>query len=228
NDVQTGEQGQTLVEHGAHDMTVASVAKELQGQQRPHRTRGRDHLGSRESGLREELVQPGGSQPWEEQKQPTELGAKATGLQVESADISRFGRHGSRIVGPLVIASSRQLGKPLLFEDRGDHRWAERLAVAGDGAADVVDGEILLPQRDDLFTKPLLLAWRSAFACGGEEKVPLVLLAKLMDKDTKAARSIAEPLGRFGRRDTLDEESAQRLVLSMVGVGWLQELTGQR
>ena len=36
DDVQAGEEGQSLVEHGAHDVTVACVAEELQGQQRPH------------------------------------------------------------------------------------------------------------------------------------------------------------------------------------------------
>ena len=127
----------------------------------------------------------------------------------------------------LVVSPARQLGEPLLLEDRGDDGRAERLAVTSEGAADVVDGEVLLPQGDDPIAEPLLLAWRPAFACVGEEEVALALLAELMDEDAKAARSIAEPPGRFGRGDTLDEEGAEGLVLPMVGVGWLQELAGQ-
>ena len=43
DDVQSGEEGQPLVEHGAHDMAVAGAAEELQRQQRTHGTGGRDH-----------------------------------------------------------------------------------------------------------------------------------------------------------------------------------------
>ena len=68
-----------------------------------------------------------------------------------------------------------------------------------------------------------LLAWRSSFARGGEEEVPLALIAELMDEDAKATRRVAEPPGRLGGGDALDEEGAEGLVLSMVGVCGLQE-----
>ena len=192
DDVQAGEEGQPLVEHGAHDVAVACVAEELQGQQRPHGAGGRDHLRAGESGPREELVQVGGRQPGEEEEQAAELGAEVARRQVELADIGDIGGHGPGLVGPLVVAPPRQLGEALLLEDRGDGRRAERLAVAGQGAADVVDGEVLLAQGDDLIAEPSLLAGRPAFACGRDEEVAVGLIAELMDEDAKAPRRVAE------------------------------------
>jgi hypothetical protein len=61
--------------------------------------------------------------------------------QVELADVGHFGHNGTGLVGPLVVATSRQFGETLFLQDRGDRRRAERLVVAGEGAADVVDGD---------------------------------------------------------------------------------------
>ena len=208
-------------------MAVACVAEELQRQQRPHGARGRDHLRAGESGPREELVQVGGDQPGEEQEQAAELGAEVARRQVELADVGHIGHDGAGLVGPLVVEPSRQLGEALLLQDRGDGRRAERLAVAGEGAADVVDGEVLLPQGDDLFPQPLLLAGRSALACGRDEEVAFGLIAELMDEDAKAPRGVAEASGRLGGGETVDEEGPEGFVLSMGGVGGLQEAAGQ-
>jgi hypothetical protein len=91
-----------------------------------------------------------------------------------------------------------------------------------------VDGEVLLSEGNDLFPKPLLLARGSAFASGGSEEVAFDLMAKLMNEDAKAAQSITELPGRFGRSKALDEEGSKGLVLSVGGVGRLQEPAGQR
>ena len=139
-------------------MTVACVPEELQCQQRSYRAGGRDHLRPGESSPGEELVQVGGPQPWEEQEQAAELGAEIARRQVELADVRHFGNHGAGLVGPLVVKSPWQLGEALHLQNRGDGRRTQRLAVAGEGAADVVDGEVLLPQRDDLFPQSILLA----------------------------------------------------------------------
>jgi hypothetical protein len=209
-------------------VTVSCVAEELHRQQRSHRARGGDHLRAGETAPDEELVQVGRDQPRQEQEQTTELGAEVAWREVEPTDVGHISHDGTGLVGPFVIGSSRQLREPLFLEDHGDRRRAERLAVAGEGAADVVDGEVLLPECDDLFPKPFLLARRSAFASGGDEEVSLELIAELMDEDAKTARCIAEPPGRFGGGDTLDEEGPEGLVLSVSGVGWLQEQASQR
>ena len=147
--------------------------------------------------------------------------------QVELADVGHIGHDGTGLVGPLVVAPSRQFGEALFLQDRGDRRRAERLAVAGQGTADVVDGEVLLPQRDDLFPQPLLLAGRPALPRGRDEEVAPGLIAELMDEDPKAPRCVAEASGRLGRGETVDEEGPQGFVLPMGGVGGLQEPAGQ-
>ncbi len=189
---------------------------------------GRDHLRAGEAAPRQELVQVGGDQPGEEQEQAAELGAEVARRQVELADVGHLGDDGARLVGPLVVDPPRQLGEALLLEDRGDGRRAERLAVAGQGAADVVDGEVLLAQGDDLLPQPFLLAGWSALAWGGDEEIAVGLTAELVDEDAEAPGRVAEASGHLGGWEAVDEEGSEGLVLSMGGVGRLQEAAGQR
>ena len=179
-------------------MTVARAAEELQGQQRPQGATGRDHVRSGEAGARQGRVQVDGDQVGQEEEQAAELGVDGARSQVELTDIRDIGRDGPGPLGSLV-AATRQLGEALLLEDGSDGRRAERLAaVTGQGAADVVDGEVLLAQGDDLLSQPLLLAWRSAPMCGGDEEVAVGLIAELVDEDAEAPRRIAEAGGRLG------------------------------
>jgi hypothetical protein len=90
-----------------------------------------------------------------------------------------------------------------------------------------VDGEVLLPQRDDLFPQSFPLPGWSALPRGGDEEVAAGLVAELMDEDAEAPRRVPEPSGRFGRRDTVDEEGPQGFVLPVCGVGGLQEAASQ-
>ena len=93
---------------------------------------------------------------------PPNLVRSARGVRSSWRTSATSAVDGTGLVGSLLVAASRQFGEALFLEDRGDGRRAERLAFAGQGAADVVDGEVLLPQGDDLFAEPLLLARRSA------------------------------------------------------------------
>ena len=90
-----------------------------------------------------------------------------------------------------------------------------------------MDGEVLFPEGDDLFPQSLLLARRSALACGRDEEVAFGLIAELMDEDPEAPGCVAEPSGGLGRGETVDEEGPQGFVLPMSGVGGLQEAAGQ-
>src|SRR5262249_56897030 len=107
-------------------------------------------------------------------------------------------------------------------------RRAKRFAVAGQGPADVVDGEVLLAEGDDLLPQPFLLAGRPALVWSGDEEVTVGPMSELMDEDAEAPRRVAEASGRLGRWEALDEEGSERLVLSMGGVGGLQEAAGER
>ena len=108
-----------------------AVAEELQGQERPDGAAGGDHLRSGEARPRR-TVQPG---------MDPAMGGRGTGHrtwcgrrrggEVKSADVGDVGDDRRGLVGPFVVAASRQLGEALFLEDRGDRRRAERLAVAG-------------------------------------------------------------------------------------------------
>ena len=186
-DVQAGEEGQPLIEHGAHDVTVACVAEELQvpaatarrTRPGPSSIRGSRRVrGACPARPRSAMAGTGtGRRTW---------CGNARGVRSSwrtSATSATTGRGWS---GRSSSNASWQLGEALLLQDRGDRRRAERLAFAGEGAADVVDGEILLPQRDDLFPQPFLLAaavwpWRAV----GTKKSRFGLIAELMDEDAK-------------------------------------------
>ncbi len=86
----------------------------------------------------------------------------------------------------------------------------------------------LLPQGDDLFPQPVLLARGSTDSCGLDEEVAFGLIAKLMHQDAKAAGRVTESTGHFGGGDTLHEDGSEGFVLPMRGVGWLQEAASQR
>jgi hypothetical protein len=148
--------------------------------------------------------------------------------QVKLADIGDIGCHGTRLVGSFLVTASRQFGEAFFLEESGDRRRAEGLAFAGQGTTDVVDGEVLLPQSDDMFAEPLLLALRSAQSSGGGEEVASGVIAELMDKDAKAAGCIAELACCLGGGETVDKEGPKGFILPVGGVGGLQESTCQR
>ena len=77
--------------------------------------------------------------------------------------------------------------KPSSLRISGDGRRAERLALACQRAADVVDGEVLLAQGDDLLAQPIAPWGRpAALWRGRKEEVPVGVLAELMDEDAEA------------------------------------------
>jgi hypothetical protein len=151
-----------------------------------------------------------------------------TRCQVELADVGYITYDRTWVVGSFLVQSSGQFGEALLLQDHTDRRRAERLVFAGEGTADIVDGKILFPERDDLVSQPFLLA-RGPYLLGRREKeLAPGLIAKLMDKDPKTSWSISEAGGRLRRGDTLNEKRPEGLVLAMSRVGRLEEPTSWR
>jgi hypothetical protein len=87
--------------------------------------------------------------------------------------------------------------------------------LLGQSAADVVDGEVLLPEGDDLFSDAILLGSGRSFGARREEELPLGILAELMAQDPEAARSVAKAASGLGGGDAIDEVRAQGLVLAV-------------
>jgi hypothetical protein len=53
------------------------------------------------------------------------------------------------VIGSLVVTSSRQLGEAFFGQDGCDGRRADRLAVAGQRSADLMNGQVQLPKGND-------------------------------------------------------------------------------
>ena len=79
DDVQSGEEGQSLVQNPAHDMAVACRPEQLQGQERSQSAAGWDHLRSGESRSLEDAIEGDRGQHGQEEEQAAELGLKRAG-----------------------------------------------------------------------------------------------------------------------------------------------------
>ena len=68
----------------------------------------------------------------------------------------------------------------------------------------------------------MLLAFDRLRSWGKE--IALGILTEMMDEPAKAARGIAEPLGRLLGGKAVDEVSAESLILALAGVFGLKEV----
>ena len=125
DDVQAGEERQPFVEHRAHDVGMAGIAEELQGQERPHGAGGGDIFEpGKPHRARRMSKSAATSQGRNRNSPPNWCGAGAVSGPAGERRRSRRRRAGAVRVAPR--RSSRQLGEPLFLEDRGDRRRAER------------------------------------------------------------------------------------------------------
>jgi hypothetical protein len=141
------------------------------------------------------------------------------------ADVGDIGDNGARLIRSFVVQAPRQFGKALLLQDRSDSCWTERLSLAGEGATDIMDRQVLFPQCDDLVPQSFLPARGSCLGLGPAEELTLRLVAKLMGQDSKTPRRITKTSGCLSRGKTLDKKGSQGFVLAMGGIGGLKEPT---
>ena len=160
-------------------------------------------------------VQGNGSQHRQEEKQAAELGAERCVAEVESPDIGDIRNGGPGSNGTFVIGSTWQASEAFLLEDLRDGNWAERVALVTQVAADVVDREVLLAQRDDLIAEGIGFGSGSWPFSRGTEEVATGILAELMDQDAEAPRGIAEAAGCLVAGKSVDEVGAEGFVLAM-------------
>jgi hypothetical protein len=143
--------------------------------------------------------------------------------QVEPSDVGDVGRGGPGPGWPFVVGEAGQACEPLGFEDQGDGDGAEWMPFAVQRAADVVDREVVLAQRDDLVAYGVGRG-RGLGALGRRDEEGAVRVAsELVDEDAEAARRVAEATGRLDTRETFDEIGPPCLVPPVGGVGRLGE-----
>ena len=227
DDIQPGEEGQPLIQHRAHDMTVACRPEQLQGQERSEGTTGRDHLRGGEPRPGEDAVQGDRGQHGQEQEQAAELGPEGAWAEVELPDIRDVGRRRVRAGWAFLVGPARQPCEPFLLEDVSDGDRTEGVSLVGQGAANVIDREVLLAEGDDAVAEGIGLGCGVRSLGGGEEEVAVRILPELMDQDAKAAGGVTESAGDFGAGEAIDEEGAEGLVSAVGGVGRLEEDSGE-
>jgi hypothetical protein len=135
-----------------------------------------------------------------EEEQPGELGTHRPGSEIEGAYVGHSSRRGSSSVWTLVISSSRQPREAFLFEEQGDGCRAELVPRVLKDLVDVVDGQVLLAQSDDLLSEAIFLGSRAGPLLGGEEKGSARVLAELVAENAEASWGVAEALSDEVRR----------------------------
>ena len=155
------------------------------------------------------------------------MGLERARAQVELPDIGDIGRGRPRAGWAFVVGPARQASESFVLEDLGDGDRAEGVSLVGQIAADVVDGEVLLAQGDDAVAEGIGLGCGLGPLGRSEEEVASGTLAELVDEDAEAARGVTEAASDLGAGETIDEESAEGLVLAVGGVGGFEEDPGE-
>ena len=83
-----------------------------------------------------------------------------------------------------------------------------------------------LAERDDVGADGVLAGLRGRPVRARAEEVAVHLVPEAPAEDAEGAGLVAEPEGDLGRRGPLGEVRAQRLVLTLAGLGRLQEEPG--
>jgi hypothetical protein len=102
------------------------------------------------------------------------------------------------------------------------------LAALLQDPADIIDGEILLSQGDDLVSDTISFRRSLRALLRGKEEGTIGMLTELMGEDPEASRRISEAAGDFGRREVLDEVGPEGFILAVSGIRGFEKEVGHR
>ena len=183
----------------------------------------RDHACSGQLGAVRQGVAVEPHQVGNEEEQPAHARGELARSERELAHVGDRLNSGANPDRALLVEATRQPRKPLLGEDRGDRFDASRSPLLLEGRTDVVDRVVALAQCNDLLADAALLGLRPrSRSCGGE-KLWQLTVAKGVAEHAKGTWFVAEPARRRGRRQALEEECSQSLVLALARGGRLLE-----
>jgi hypothetical protein len=143
------------------------------------------------------------------------------------ADVGDVRGDGSRSRRSLLIGALREASKPFVLEDLGDDNGAEGDALFVEGAADIVDREVLLAEVDDVVADGIRLGSGVWPLGGGKEEGTLGIPAEVVDQDPKASWGVAVAFGDLGTGEFLNEESTESFVLAVCGIAGFEENAGE-
>ena len=126
-----------------------------------------------------------------------------------------------------LVQAPGQRGKALGFEDFADRRWTQRDFALFEHLADLVNGVVLLTQRDDEVTSRRLFGLRTRSGARSDKEARMGIADEAVTEDAEGAWGITKGFGGFGGRAPLDVIGAKRLVLALLGMfGLEEEVTG--
>jgi hypothetical protein len=160
------------------------------------------------------------------QVQSPELGPKSPERKIESVHIGNLCNLGPRSRESFFVSSSGQPGKPLFLKNQRDGNGAYLLPALFQDPADIVNGVILLSQRNDLV--PQTVSFRRGLRplLRGKEEGAIWMLAELVSQDTKASWGIPEAASNFDRRQIIDEVGPEGFILSVSGIFGFEKEAG--
>jgi hypothetical protein len=207
-------------------MAVPSTSKEFEPQKGKDRLPGGNHLCPREPRLFKQPLQGDLGQIRDKQIQPSELGPESPDREVQPVHIGNLSDLGTRPWKSLLVSPSGEPGKTFFLKNQRDSNGAYLLPALFQDPTDIIDGQILLSQRDDLVPDTVRFRRNLRSFLRGKEEGAIGMLTKLMGQDTEASRRIPEPACDFSRRKILDEIGSEGFVLAVSRIPGFEEEAG--
>ena len=224
----SGEEGQPLVQHHAHDMAVTRRPEQLQGQER---SQGGSRVGSspiRGTPLSRRMRSRGiAASIGRKRNRPPNLVRNDRGLRSSCRTSATSAVVGRDSGWAFIVSPAWQPSEPFILENLCDGDRAEGVSLVGQVTADVVDGEVLLPQGDDAVAEGIGLGCGLRSLGRREEEIAVGDSGGIVDEDTEATWGVTEAASDLGAGNLVDEEGSQGLVLAMGGVGGFEEDAGE-
>jgi len=208
-------------------VAVARRPEELQSQQGAERGAGWDHLRSGEPRLTEDAIEGDRGKHRQEEEQAAKFGPERLRAQIKLPNIGDIGRGWPRSGWALIVSPARQARESLVLENLGDGDRAEGVSFVGQIAADVVDRKVFFAQGDDAVAYGIGLGGGLGPFGRLEEESASGILAELVDENSEAPWSVTEATSGLGAGEVIDEEGAECFVLTVGGVGGLEEEAGE-
>jgi hypothetical protein len=154
------------------------------------------------------------------------LSSEAPDRKIQPVHIGNLCDLGPRSWKSFLVSPSGEPGKTFFFENQRDSNGAYPMPALFQDPADIIDGEILLSQRDDLV--PDTVSFRRSLRplLRGKEEGAIWMLAELVGEDTEASRRIPEAAGDFNRREIIDEVGPEGFVLAVSGISGFEKEVG--
>ena len=223
DNVEPGKESEAFVKDRAHDVTMAGMAKEFSREERPHGMGGRNFFGTGQAGVLQELGERDRRQRGEKEKQAPKFGAQLARPEVEPPHIRDRRGRGPGGVGAFIVRTAGQPCTSFFLQEKGDGHGAQGVSLRLQGLTDIVNREVLLPQRHDVVAHRIPF-WGVVWSFAGlDEEGAVGVLAKLVTEHAKTPRGLAKPLGNLLRGQSLNTIRPECLVLPVGGVGWFEE-----